>query len=123
MSTRCLIGYVNKETNAVRYIYIHCDGYPSHIAPILKGTYNTYEKMIDLVSRGSARNLAETYEDMEFYRDWDKEDYFGYPFVCKDENTFFNKEEVDYGAAFKYLLVEDGCWVMQCTFCDIIELY
>ena len=122
MSTTCLIGYVNKETEAVRYIYIHCDGYPSHIAPLLKNIYNTYEKMIDLVSRGGARNLAEVYEDMDFYRSEDKEDYLAYPLVCKNEEVFFDKKEVNYGASYKYLFV-DGIWVMQCTFSDIIELY
>lgn len=40
MSTRCLIGYKNEETNMVKYCYCHFDGYPSGVGRTLLDHYS-----------------------------------------------------------------------------------
>lgn len=39
-------------------IYLHCDGYTSHAGAILKESYNTFEKALELVDGGDLSELG-----------------------------------------------------------------
>ena len=114
MGTRSLIGYVDRETKEVYYSYYQYDGYPDWVAPKLLNIYNAYEKVKDLVSRGSASQLRSVYEEMDF---WKEE-----PRFCVDEATFFS-DEVDYGEDFKYLFDEYDNWLVLQTYGGPMKLY
>jgi hypothetical protein len=57
MATRSRIRMVLPSGEA-KSIYCHWDGYPSHHAPILKGFYNTTEKVRELLQLGAISVLA-----------------------------------------------------------------
>jgi len=52
MGTRSAIGY-RQPSGAVRAVYCHWDGYPSHQMPILEKHYNTLAKVKALIRPGS----------------------------------------------------------------------
>lgn len=56
MGTRSAIGY-RQPSGAVRAVYCHYDGYPSHQLPILKEHYNTLSKVQELIRPGSMSSL------------------------------------------------------------------
>lgn len=58
MSTRSFI--IDKVSN--RGIYCHFDGYPEHQIPILKGCYNTQEKVDELINLGDILCLGQEIE-------------------------------------------------------------
>lgn len=114
MGTRSLIGYVDRDTKEVHYSYYQYDGYPDWVAPQLMNIYNSYEKVKNLVSKGSASQLRSVYEEMDF---WEEE-----PRFCIDEDTFFS-DEVDYGVDFKYLFDEYDNWFVLQTYGGPMKLY
>jgi hypothetical protein len=59
MGTHCFIGLEDKKDSTVRYIYIHYDGYFSHIANILRKHYTKRENVELLISVGDQTSLAE----------------------------------------------------------------
>lgn len=63
MGTRSAIGY-RQPSGAVRAVYCHYDGYPSHQLPILQEHYNTLAKVKALIRPGSMSSLRtrETWE-------------------------------------------------------------
>lgn len=65
MSTRSLIGLKNAETNTVKYIYCHFDGYPEYVGSILKTSYNTEEKIEEMLKLGDLSSLGYTLEPSE----------------------------------------------------------
>jgi hypothetical protein len=44
--------YEYARVKALKPIYVHWDGYPSHMIPILRKNYNTVEKVEELLSLG-----------------------------------------------------------------------
>ena len=56
MGTRSAIGY-RQPSGAVRAVYCHYDGYPSHQLPILRKRYNTLRKVQALIRPGSMSSL------------------------------------------------------------------
>ena len=66
MGTRSAIGY-RQPSGAVRAVYCHYDGYPSHQLPILRKHYNTLAKVKALVRPGSMSSLRtrSTWEDRD----------------------------------------------------------
>lgn len=57
MSTRCAIGYTDKETGKLHTIYCHYDGYPSHVGKILKQYHNSAEACRALLVGSHIRNF------------------------------------------------------------------
>jgi hypothetical protein len=51
MSTNARIGMLNPD-GSVTSIYLHNDGYPSHVAPILTRHYKTTAKVMELLKLG-----------------------------------------------------------------------
>lgn len=107
MGTRSLIGYVDNNENKVHYAYYQYDGYPSWVLPKLKNIYNTYEDVVDLVSRGSASQLKDDINEMDFLG----EEFY----TCDSKDEFFSNV-VDYGADYKYLYYDTfaGWEMLQC---------
>jgi len=60
MSTRTMISA--KMKGKVYAIYCHHDGYPEHIAPLLLNTYNTQEKIEELILLGYTSAIYEAIE-------------------------------------------------------------
>ena len=66
MSTRCLIGYLDREPgvrNDVIFSYCHFDGYPSGVGKTLVEYYNTPELALKISSLHGFSSLKKTYED------------------------------------------------------------
>lgn len=104
--TRSLIALKGND-GSIKCIYVHCDGYPSYMAPLLHGTYNTVERIADLINHGSASYIDSDYENCDFYSSREGEDEFDKPFEFKNEQDF--RENAYYGATFRYLF-KDGEW-------------
>lgn len=58
MSTNAKIG-ITDENGHIEAIYVHWDGYPEHIAPLLLDHYNTPDKINELIKLGSLSALYE----------------------------------------------------------------
>lgn len=65
MATRSFIA--TKENESFKGIYCHCDGYPSHMQPVLIENYDTYEKVDTLIEMGDASYIDKTLEESVFY--------------------------------------------------------
>lgn len=65
MATRSTISLVTDK--GIKSIYAHWDGYPSHNGKILLENYETFDKIISLLSHGGVSVLAETPEISKFY--------------------------------------------------------
>lgn len=60
MSTNAIIMMKVKETNEVKGISCHWDGYPEWVGEKLIGYHNTYEKACDIMKLGNLSALGET---------------------------------------------------------------
>ena len=52
MSTRAMIGYLNKDTNKVTGIYSHWDGYPDGLGYNLMKFYGNPQRVLHLIDAG-----------------------------------------------------------------------
>ena len=52
MSTRAMIGYLNKDTNKVTGIYSHWDGYPTGVGTNLMKFYGNPQRVLHLIDAG-----------------------------------------------------------------------
>ena len=52
MSTRAMIGYLNKDTNKVTGIYSHWDGYPDGLGHNLMKFYGNPQRVLHLIDAG-----------------------------------------------------------------------
>ena len=58
MSTHAYVGKENKN-GTISAIYVHSDGYPSYIVPLLLGHYNDQQKVEELIALGDLSELKE----------------------------------------------------------------
>lgn len=65
MGTRSIIGIL--DGNTAKSVYCHWDGYPEHNGRILISSYQTKEKVEQLISGGSISSLGSTIEDTKFH--------------------------------------------------------
>ena len=68
MSTNAIIGKINLTTNTVHYIYLHYDGYPGHVWPILSN-YNNSSRVDKLLFGGDLKSIHPEIEKCERYAD------------------------------------------------------
>lgn len=66
MSTRSNLG-IEHEDGTISSIYCHFDGYPEHHVPIMISSYNTFEKVFQLVSLGDMSSLEPTLDECCYY--------------------------------------------------------
>jgi hypothetical protein len=59
MATRSRLRMCLPSGEAKKPIYCHFDGYPSNMIPLLRGHYNTIEKVRELMALGNLSILAE----------------------------------------------------------------
>ena len=90
MSTRCLIGKINRN-GLGRYIYCHHDGYPDNILPILEENYDTEEKVDELLNIGNISSLESTLEATkgEAYNERAEDFAYTLPRVGQEFNYLF----------------------------------
>lgn len=105
MSTRALIGYDATpfgKTTKVLAVYLHYDGYPEHVLPILTEGYNSLDDAVKLIHCGAdIRGLAHRVTDCDFF-DRDAE-----PRVFNSVEDF--RSSVNDYVEYLYLFV-DGEW-------------
>ena len=66
MATRSTIGIQNGD-NSIDLIYCHWDGYLNGVGKILKESYNTEDKIRELIGFGNISSLGDTTIDSVFY--------------------------------------------------------
>lgn len=72
MATRAQITVYTPE-RTYRSVYLHWDGYPSAVMPVLKGSYDSFDLANALVDGGFISELADTREDCVYYKETDVE--------------------------------------------------
>lgn len=106
MSTRALIAYDATplgKTTKVLAVYLHYDGYPEHVLPILNEGYNSLDDAVKLIHCGAnIRGLAHRITDCDFF---DRE---AEPRVYDSVEDFCGTADNDY-VDYLYLFV-DGEW-------------
>lgn len=106
MATRALIGYDATpmgKTTKVLARYLHYDGYPEHVLPILKESYNSLNSVVPLVHCGAnIRGLANCVTDCDFFDEAEPD-----PYVFDSVEDFLHSKDnfVDY-----CYLLRDGVW-------------
>lgn len=117
MSTRCLIGYLDREPGVrddVIFSYCHFDGYPSGVGKTLVEYYNTPELALKVSSLHGFSSLKKTYEETKAQ---EYTDGFGYGKMTYDE---YNRTD-NYGADYVYMYRptmdnKGGSWSVRRTF-------
>lgn len=74
MSTNASV-HVKGTDGKIRSIYIHWDGYLSHVGKLLRDNYNTQDLADDLVHMGDCSSLEATLDDSTFYHRDRNEDW------------------------------------------------
>jgi hypothetical protein len=114
MSTQC--GIAIKTEKGYDTIYVHSDGYPEYMWPMLTKNYNSEELAAKLVSMGDASYISDNLEPKGPHS-FEKPDYDVCCFYRRDRGerwdqvapiTYLEKELFN---SFYYSYVwEDGCW-------------
>jgi len=63
MGTRSNIGYKDKETGTIHFVYCHWDGYYDGVGSDLLSNYPTYDDAVALVQKGGMSTPGEHYAD------------------------------------------------------------
>lgn len=106
MTSRSMIGY-EKEDGLIVFVYCHELGYPNYQLSLLISEYMDRNKVIELVGKGSMRELKENIDEISFYKDSHNEVVdIG---VCFSPNAYQAKME-KHGCDYCYYLNKDGEW-------------
>jgi hypothetical protein len=114
MSTQC--GIAIKTEKGYDTIYVHSDGYPEYMWPMLTDHYNSEELAAKLVSMGDASYISDNLEPKGPHS-FDKPDFDVCCFYHRDRGedwsdvspTSYNKRELFNCFYYSYVW-EDGCW-------------
>ena len=114
MSTQC--GIAIKSDKGYETIYVHSDGYPDYMWPMLTENYNSEELAAKLVSMGDASYIAENLEPSGPHS-FAKPDHSVSCFYHRDRGEGwsdvapvpYTKRELFNGFYYSYIW-EDGCW-------------
>ncbi|QDT62417.1 hypothetical protein SV7mr_49650 [Stieleria bergensis] len=68
MSTRALIA-LQLPDNTVVATYLHFDGYPDHVMPILEGGYLDPDEALELIEGGELRSISPRPAEPEYFED------------------------------------------------------
>ena len=104
MSTRALIGKVDKHSDSVTAIYLHWDGYPEYVLSRLEG-YQTNDDINDLLALGDCSKLTTNITtNVHYSRDKGEQwNVFQFDSIKEFKDTIINEYEYGY-------LYEDGKW-------------
>lgn len=117
MSTRCLIGYLDRIPGVcddVIFSYCHFDGYPSGVGKTLVECYNTPELAWKIATLHGFSSLEKTYEETKTK---EYENSSGYGKMTYNEYNCTNIYGVDY--VYIYQPTRDkksGSWSVRRTF-------
>lgn len=89
MSTRSLIGV---NSNNIRSVYCHFDGYPEHHMPILQECYQTQEKANLLIDQGGISILDRRIGEEQDFQKVDEETCLFYHRDRKEELTIHDSK-------------------------------
>ena len=115
MSTQC--GIAIKTDKGYETIYVHSDGYPEYMWPMLTKHYNSEELATKLVSLGDASYISDNLEPAG-HHSFDKPDYDACCFYHRDRGErwedvaptpYDTKKEMFNGFYYSYIW-ENGCW-------------
>jgi hypothetical protein len=113
--TRSQIGKI-KKNGKIESVYMHYDGYPDNMLPIIKKGYKDGKAVDTLLKKGGGSGLAPKIEDINFYDD-NTPNAIG---NMKDTEKFVKDAANNGGAEFIYLYSEkDSMWYMV----DIYDSY
>lgn len=114
MSTHALIG-LRCADNSIKFTYVQYDGYPEYQEPILHKSYNSYDKVLSLISKGFMRSTHEELEKCDVFED--------------EANRVENSSDLqdflvnqDYGAAWKYLFQDERWFYCSCNEKEIMKV-
>ena len=91
MATNCTIGYIDKDSNEYKIIYVHYDGGFNHTGEILFEKYNSYKKAKDLVSLNHLQQVNK--EINQCIKLEDAEDFKQEPKPSRNYNYLFKNNE------------------------------
>ena len=66
MSTRAVIALKLPDESVVA-TYLHFDGYPDHVMPILEGGYLDPDEALELIERGELRSISPRPAEPEYF--------------------------------------------------------
>jgi hypothetical protein len=61
MSTRSNIGYKDKDSGEIHFVYCHFDGYLEGVGSDLQKEFVSYDRVVELVSQGDMSSIGEPY--------------------------------------------------------------
>lgn len=125
MATRSIIGIL--DGNTVKSVYSHWDGYPEHNGKILISSYQTKEKVQELIGNGPISELGPTIGETRFFNQPDDirdhtydeipdqktvlqdihEEEFVYLFDCRD-NMWYMLKQWEYDGQSKVIFVSEA---------------
>ena len=114
--TRSQIGVI-KRNGKIESTYMHYDGYPDHMLPMIKRHYKN-GKNVDKLLKGGGGRFLDSIDNMEFYGDMRSQTG-----NIKDIDTFIYDVANNSGAEFVYLWDESTKkWMMADTYDEPREL-
>ncbi len=116
MGTHYYIGVEDKNDGTVRYIYIHYDGYFSHVIPILRKHYMERKNVEGLINCGNSTNLRLPDEWISSVSNDDNDETE--PNTVDDRYTF--EIEARLNIEYFYLFNKDDKW--ECQTSEMISI-
>lgn len=107
MSTRSIIGVYDNDTNSVKFVYCHFDGYPEHMVPALRRYIDKEVIMNEIINIGGFRFLDEELGPERPYGKDDGDEPM--PADTSRLRSFIHKKDL-YWADFRYLFI-NGRWM------------
>lgn len=96
MSTSCTIAMQNAN-GTISAIYVHWDGYPDGVGQTLLDSYNTAERIAELVSLGNVSSLGNTIASTRFYaRDMGRTEQSAKIYTCNPANVNWGQGDYNY---------------------------
>lgn len=114
MSTQC--GVAIKTEKGYETIYVHSDGYPEYMWPILTEHYNSEEAAKKMISFGDASYIDERLEPTPgCYHSFNKREPGVSVFYSRDRgeeynSTLFETKNKLFNSYYYAYIWENGCW-------------
>ena len=110
MSTRSEIAIQIKDSEEIKSIYCHSDGYIEHNGIILNENYNSYDLALSIINENDCSSLSETIKESRFYNTWRNEGTKYKTF--SNEYSFMQTFNGDLWIEYLYLF-KDNEWLIS----------
>ena len=123
MATRSMLVFADVQNGEILNTYCHFDGYPGHMMKVLP-SYDTEEKVRELLNMGDASSIVDTLEASIFYSRDRGEDLQMNRFKIVDKYDLANVKHLLARASVEYLYFYlNGTWIWcQCNSVRDLEL-